>query len=132
MHINIYREHILDHYKNPRNYGKIEHADFKSKESNIFCGDSVEITGKLKGKKIQNINFCGRGCVISQASASILTESVKNKHINSIDKLTVQDVIKMLGVSLSAMRMKCAELPLIAIKRAINEAVINSQQKRDN
>lgn len=128
MSINIYREYVLDHYKNPRNYGKIENPDFKFKENNIFCGDSIEISGKLKDKKIQGIKFCGRGCVISQASASLLTDFVKNKSLNSIDKLMVQDIIEMLGVSLSTTRMKCAELPLVALKRAINKEAAKSQQ----
>jgi len=116
----IYKEIILDHYKNPRNFGKIKKPDFYSKESNVFCGDDVEFFLKIKNKRIKEIKFQGRGCVISQASSSLLSEYLKNKLLSKVKETTINDVINLLGIKLSPTRMKCAELPLIALKK-INE-----------
>lgn len=115
----IYRDFILDHYKNPRNYGEIPAPDFKNKENNLLCGDSVEISGKLEKEKITDIKFKGKGCVISQASASILMEYVKGKSVKDIENMEAQNVVKLLGVSLSPTRTKCAELSLKSLKKAL-------------
>ncbi len=115
----IYREKVLDHYKHPRNYGKIKNPDFSHEEQNIFCGDSVEIYGLLDKDIIPHIKFTGRGCVISQAAASLLLETLQGKSIKEIERLTIKDVVQLLGVSLSSTRMKCAELPLLALKKGL-------------
>ncbi len=117
--MDIYKDHVLDHYKNPRNYGKIKSPDFCHEEQNIFCGDSVEIFGLLDKDTIQHIKFTGRGCVVSQAAASLLLEKIQGKSKKEIEKLVVEDVVKLLGVKLSSTRMKCAELPLLALKKGL-------------
>ena len=116
---NIYKEIVLDHYKYPRNYGLIQKPDSRAKEENIFCGDSVEISLKFDGKKIKDIKFKGKGCVISQAAASILTDYIKGKPLKKAGKMTTEDLLKLLGIALSPTRMKCAELPLITLKKAL-------------
>ena len=115
----LYKEAIMDHYKHPHNYGLTKEPDFSAKEDNIFCGDSIVITLKTKNNKIKEVGFQGEGCVISQATASMLTDHIKGKTLKSICLLTVKDATRLLGVSLSPSRMKCAELPLIAIKKAL-------------
>lgn len=119
--MDVYKDHILDHYKNPRNYGKIKNPDFCHEEQNIFCGDSIEIFGLLDKDKIQHIKFTGRGCVISQAVASLLLENIQGTSKKGIEKISVEDIVKLLGVKLSPTRLKCAELPLLALKKAINQ-----------
>jgi len=86
MSEDIYREMILDHYRNPRNKGKIEEPDIRINDSNPLCGDEISIDLKVEGDIIKDIKFDGRGCAISQASASMLTEMVSNKPITTIHK----------------------------------------------
>lgn len=117
--MNIYKELILENYRRPRNFGRVQKPDFFRDEENAFCGDMIEISGRLKKDKIKEIKFQGRGCVISQASSSILTEYVKNKSVKEIKKMSVKDMTKLLGVELSPTRMKCAELPLLALKKSL-------------
>jgi len=118
----IYFEIILDHYKYPRNFGKIDDADIKVKDSNPLCGDEVEYYIKLddKKEKIKEIKFIGKGCAISQASASILTELLKDKKIEEIKNFKKEDLLAELGnPQLGPTRIKCALLPLKTIKLGI-------------
>lgn len=112
-------KHILDHYRKPRNYGEMKDANVTVKDSNKLCGDYVEIYLKFDGNKISAMSFKGQGCMISQASASMLTELVKDKEVEEVLKLTKNDVVKMLGLELGLVRMKCAMLPLTALKKGI-------------
>lgn len=116
--MNIYRELILDHYKNPRNFGHLHRVDASSEAYNATCGDKmrIEITRK---KVIEDIRFSGEGCAISQASASMLTEKVKGMSIAQIKKISLQDIQKMLGVTLTPSRVKCATLPLEVLHKAM-------------
>ncbi len=116
---NIYKEVILDYYRNPRNYGKVRNADFKQREENTFCGDWVEISGVTAKDKIKDVKFTGKGCVISQAAASMLTDFVKNKSRKEIKNLNAETLIKLMGITLMPTRLKCAELSLIALKKAV-------------
>lgn len=125
---NIYRDFILDHYKNPRNFGKITKADFSEKRKNIFCGDVIEISGKLEKNKIKDVKFVGRGCAISQASASILTEYAKGKSLKQIKDITIHDLSDMMGVELSPTRMKCAELSLKTLNKALGVGIIKGRK----
>ncbi len=118
----LYRENILEHFKEPRNYGKIKDADVYHKENNPVCGDEIEIFLKFDKKnksKISEIKFQGRGCAVSQATASILTEEIKNKELRKIQQLDSTDIIKMIGIPLSPTRLKCAMLSLDTLKNAI-------------
>lgn len=118
----LYRENILEHFKDPRNNGKLKDADVSHKENNPVCGDEIEISLKFDRKnknKISEINFQGRGCAVSQATASILTEEVKGKEIKQIRKIDSDDIIEMIGIPLSPTRLKCAMLSLDTLKNAI-------------
>lgn len=113
-------ENILDHYKNPRNYGDLKEPDARAKDSNPLCGDVVEISVKFDGKeKIRDIRFKGKGCAISQASASMLTELVKGKDLEDVIKLSKDDILGMLGMELGPVRIKCALLSLKVLKTAV-------------
>lgn len=114
----LYREHILDHYQHPRNYGTLEHPDRTFEDSNPLCGDRVRIDLKLKGDRIADIRFSGRGCAISQAAASILTEMVKGKSLDEVKALGADDLLEELGVPISPARRKCALLSLKVLKAA--------------
>ena len=117
MSDDIYREIILDHYRNPRNKGKIPSADVSIHDSNPLCGDEIDIHLKVEGDKIKDIKFEGRGCAISQASASMLTEMVMNKPLTSVKDLTKDDILEEIGLtSLGPARIKCALLSLKVLK----------------
>lgn len=117
--MDLYRELILDHYKNPRNFGHLNHVDASAQAHNATCGDKMRIEIKFK-KKIDDIRFSGEGCAISQASASMLTEKVKGMSAAQIQKISLQDVQEMLGVTLTPSRVKCATLPLEVLQKAVS------------
>ena len=117
MSDDIYREIILDHYRNPRNKGKIAGPDVSIHDSNPLCGDEIDIHMKIEGDKIKDIKFEGRGCAISQASASMLTEMVMNKPLTSVKDLTKDDILENIGLmNLGPARFKCALLSLKVLK----------------
>jgi|SRR3989344_35693 len=113
----IYQEIILDYWRNPKNYGKLENPDISFRDTNPSCGDIIEIAIKIgKNNIIENIKFNGSGCIISQVSASMLTELVKNKSLEDIKNLKKEEILNMLGIELSGMRLKCALLSLKVLK----------------
>src|SRR3989344_1101215 len=117
--MDLYRENILDHYKHPRNFGHLDGANVVSEEVNMSCGDKIRIEILLDDKMIKDIRFSGEGCAINQASASMLTEKVKDMSSDEIMKLELKDVEHLLGTTLTPSRVKCALLPLDAIQKAI-------------
>ena len=112
-------EFILDHFKNPRNYGTIEDADASYEEGVPSCGDLVRLDVKLRDGKIADVKFSGKGCAISQASASILTEKVTGMDVSEIMSLKDEDVLESLGLTVSPTRFKCALLGLKVLKKAL-------------
>lgn len=108
----MYRQQILDHYKNPRNYGELEDPTFSHTGENPTCGDTIQIDVVLADDEetIERIAFSGDGCAISQASASLLTEKLRGMALTELHELDRDDVIDMLGVEISPMRVKCAVL----------------------
>jgi nitrogen fixation NifU-like protein len=108
----MYRQQILDHYKSPRNYGELEEPTFTHVGENPMCGDTIEIDVTLAedGETIERVAFRGDGCAISQASASMLTERMAGMTLDELDDLDRDDVVDMLGVDISPMRVKCAVL----------------------
>jgi nitrogen fixation NifU-like protein len=120
----MYREVILDHYKNPRGYGLIEGADAHAKGQNPLCGDEVAISVKFgpDGETIEDIGFEGRGCAISQAATSMLTGIVKGKTIDEVAKLPKEELLDEIGIQLTPIRLKCAILGLGVLKVALHEA----------
>ncbi len=120
MSLDIYAENIMDHFNDPRNKGQIKNPDIKHKEFNPFCGDQIEITVKLDSKKnIEEIKFQGKGCSISQASASMLTDLVKKKSTEEVKKLSKEDILDLLNIPIGPVRMKCALLALDTIQNGI-------------
>jgi len=112
----FYREYILDHYKNPRNFGRLEHPDISHEEDNPLCGDVVGMDFRVKDGVIEDIRFHGRGCAISQASASLLTERLKSVSLDDAKRINKQDVLDELGIDISPARIKCALLALKVLK----------------
>lgn len=113
----MYQEIILDHYRNPKNFGAVQGANVRAKDSNPACGDVVEVTMLVdKGWVIKEIMFSGKGCAISQAAASMLTEFLKGKSVEKVKDLKKEDVLGMLGIELSGIRLKCALLSLKVVK----------------
>tara|TARA_B100001245_G_C22690059_1_gene336772 strand:+ start:220 stop:609 length:390 start_codon:yes stop_codon:yes gene_type:complete len=119
MSSDIYRENILEYYRNPRNHGSIPDADITLRDTNPLCGDDIEISIKIIGNKIDEIKFKGKGCAISQSSVSMLTEKLKGKDIESARNIDKEYILKMLGIEINASRLKCAMLGLKVIKLGI-------------
>jgi nitrogen fixation NifU-like protein len=117
--MDIYREIILDHYKNPRNFGHLPHPDAKVEEGNVTCGDRISIEVTASEGKIKDIRFSGEGCAISQASASMLTEQAKGMDLSEIHKLDAKYILSMLGTTLTPSRTKCALLSLEVLQKVI-------------
>ncbi|MCL4382954.1 MAG: iron-sulfur cluster assembly scaffold protein [Patescibacteria group bacterium] len=122
--MNLYKDRILDHYRKPRNFGRIVKPDASYEQENSFCGDRIGMEIKLlthnpKLITLGEIKFWGEGCAISQASASMLTEKVKGKSLGEIKKLGKEDILSMLGIELSPARLKCALLPLEVLQKLI-------------
>ena len=112
----FYREYILDHYKNPRNFGRIEAPDITHEEYNPLCGDMVGMDFRLRDGVIEDVMFHGRGCAISQASASLMTERLKGMTLDEARGLSKEDVLEELGIDISPARLKCALLSLKVLK----------------
>ena len=114
----IYKENILDHYKDPHNKGEIEH-NATEKELNPICGDEITIYLDIKEERVNNVSFMGHGCAISQASVSMLTDKIKGLNITEVKSLKSDDIYKLLGIPISVARIKCALLSLKAVNSAI-------------
>ncbi len=112
----LYREYILDHYKNPRNFGRLENPDISHEENNPLCGDVVGMDIKTRDGVIEDVRFHGRGCAISQASASLLTERLKGMPLDDARKIGQEEVLQELGIEISPARLKCALLSLKVLK----------------
>ena len=107
-----YREYILEHYRNPRNYGKLEHPDVHAEDSNPLCGDQLALDLQIADNYVTAVRFQGRGCAISQASASMLSEMIEGKTTEEIIHLGKDDILDALGIPISPARTKCAFLCL--------------------
>ena len=118
--MDLYREDMIDHYQNPRNYGEIVDADAIIELENSSCGDKIKLFVKLKGNKVDEISFIGEGCAVAIASASKLTEYAKGKELSHIQQLTTDDLLEIIKVELTISRIKCANLSLETLKKSIN------------
>ncbi len=118
--MDIYREQILEHYKNPRNFGHLEKPEAAFETGNPLCGDRIGMEIRIKSKVVEDIRFWGEGCAISLASASMLTEKIKGQSLEEIKNLNKDDILKMLGIELSPVRLKCALLPLEVLQKTIS------------
>ena len=119
----MYREVILDHYKNPRGHGVIEDADASAEGMNPLCGDEVTISVAFEedGETIRDVMFDGRGCAISQASTSMLMEMVKGRSATEVASLSKDELLDEVGIPLTPIRLKCALLGLGVLKLALHK-----------
>jgi nitrogen fixation protein NifU and related proteins len=120
----MYREVILDHYKSPRGHGLIEDADAQAEGQNPLCGDEVTISVKFAadGETIDGVGFEGRGCAISQAATSMLTELVRGRSAAEVAALPKEELLDEIGIPLTPIRLKCAILGLGVLKVALHKA----------
>jgi nitrogen fixation NifU-like protein len=113
----LYRENILDHYQNPRNYGTLDAPDISYQDDNPLCGDVIRLDIQLDDEqRVKQVRFSGEGCAISQASASMLTEEILGKTLDEIKQISKDDILDMLGIQLGPVRLKCALLSLKVLK----------------
>ena len=119
----LYRDEILEHYRNPHNFGTLPDADATYEGSNPLCGDRITLSLRLADGDgtVQDVAFTGRGCAISQASASMLTDEIKGRSLAKVSVMTNQDVLDNLGIEISPARLKCALLSIDTLRRAIAE-----------
>ena len=119
----LYRELILDHYKNPRNHGLLDHADAEAEGQNPLCGDEVSVSVRIgEGDVIDDVGFEGRGCAISQAATSMLTDLVKGRTAEEVATMPKDELLEELGIPLTPVRLKCAILGLGVLKLALHKA----------
>jgi nitrogen fixation NifU-like protein len=125
--MDLYKEELLDHYKNPRNYGKLENPNISTGEYIPSCGDSVELECIVKDGILYDIAFTGKGCVISQATASMLTAYAKHKKIDELLAIDNAFILHMIGIQLGPNRLKCALLPLMALQKGLQIFIGNTK-----
>ncbi len=116
----LYRELIIDRYKNPRFRGALDPHDITFEDDNPLCGDHIRIDLRLDGEeRVSQVAFDGHGCAISQASADLLAESIVGKSLDEVKKISKQDILDMLGIELGPVRLKCALLSLKVLKAGV-------------
>ncbi|NJD30157.1 MAG: SUF system NifU family Fe-S cluster assembly protein [Chloroflexi bacterium] len=118
----LYRDYILEHYRRPHNFGVIEAPTVSQEGSNPLCGDRITLQLRLADGQVAGVGFTGRGCAISQASASLLTDEIKGKPVETAAAMSSQDVLDLLGIEISPARMKCAMLSLETLQGALAHA----------
>jgi nitrogen fixation NifU-like protein len=114
----FYRDFILDHYRNPRNFGQLDEPSVSAEDLNPLCGDTIRMDFDVQDGVVRDVRFSGKGCAISQASASMLTESIKGMRLEEVAKLSKDVVLENVGIGISPTRMKCATLGLRVAKSA--------------
>ena len=114
----MYRDYILDHYKNPRNQGELAGATNTYADSNPLCGDELSMALRIEDDRVADVRFSGKGCAISVASASILTEEIKGKTLDEVKAIDKDHILENLGIPISPARIKCALLSLKTLKGA--------------
>jgi len=115
----MYREHILELYKSPSNFGILEKANKEATEHNAICGDEITVQLITEKGKVKDVKFSGSGCVISMVASSLLTEKIKGMNIEDVMNLDKKDVLDLMGIKVTPARIKCALLPLEAARRAL-------------
>ena len=112
----FYRQNILEHYQNPRNFGTLDSPDISAEDSNPLCGDIIRIDLSVTDGVIAAVRFTGKGCAISRAAASMLTEEIVGKSLDDVKGIGREEVLEMLGIELGPVRLKCALLALKTLK----------------
>ena len=115
----LYRDYILEHYRRPHNFGVLEAPTASYEGSNPLCGDRITMMLGVHDGIVNEVAFTGRGCAISQASASLLTDEIKGKTVAEVERMTPDDVLDLLGIDISPARLKCALLSLDTVAHAL-------------
>ncbi len=118
----LYRDYILEHYRRPHNFGTLDDATASHEGANPLCGDRITLQLRIRDGVVDGVAFTGRGCAISQASASLLTDEVKGKPVDAAAAMTPDNVLDLLGIEISPARMKCALLSLDTLQQALADA----------
>jgi nitrogen fixation protein NifU and related proteins len=118
----FYRENILDHYRNPRNHGHLDAPTASAEGVNPLCGDELRVELQIDDGVVRDVRFNGRGCAISQAAASMISDVVKGKTVDEVAALGREDVLEELGIPLTPIRLKCALLSVSVLKVALGRA----------
>ena len=117
----LYRDYILEHYRRPHNFGVIEAPTATQEGSNPLCGDRITLQLGIEDGVLQRVGFTGRGCAISQASASLLTDEIKGKPLTEVESFRADDLLDLLGIDISPARLKCAMLSHETLQKALAE-----------
>ena len=118
----LYRDEILEHYREPHNFGTLDAPDAVHEGQNPLCGDRITMMLALdEAGKVSDVAFSGRGCAISQASASLLTDEIRGRPVAEVEAMTNQDILDLLGIEISPARLKCALLSLDTMLQALAE-----------
>jgi nitrogen fixation NifU-like protein len=117
----LYRDYILEHYRRPHNFGPLEQASVTREGANPLCGDRITLQLAVKDGVVEGVGFTGRGCAISQASASLLTDEIKGKTLEQVADFGADDLLDLLGIDISPARLKCAMLSHDTLRGALSE-----------
>ncbi len=115
----LYKEIILDHYRHPRKAGHLKHYTASAQAANPLCGDTITVYLEVKKGKIIDCSHDSQGCALSVASASLLFDLLPGKRVSEVEKLGTKDILNLTHTQLTPSRLKCALLPLEAVKRAL-------------
>jgi nitrogen fixation NifU-like protein len=124
----LYRDYILEHYRRPHNFGVIDAPTASFEGSNPLCGDRITLQIGVEDGVVKRVGFTGRGCAISQASASLLTDEIKGKPVADVEAFRADDLLDLLGIDISPARLKCAMLSHETLQKALGEAVASAPE----
>jgi nitrogen fixation protein NifU and related proteins len=125
----FYRENILDHYRNPRNHGHLESPTTTAEGVNPLCGDELAVELVVEDGVVRDIRYNGRGCAISQAAASMISDVAKGKTVEEVAALGREDVLEELGIPLTPIRLKCALLSVSVLKVALGQTPVDDDRE---
>jgi nitrogen fixation NifU-like protein len=117
--MDLYAEEILDHYKHPRHFGHLDDPTLSYHDSNPLCGDEITLELRIEDNKVADVAFTGHGCAISRAAASMMSEEIIGMSLDELKKWNKESILDLLGIEVGPVRIKCALLPLKALKAAI-------------
>lgn len=127
----LYRDYILEHYRRPHNFGVIEEPSATFEGANPLCGDRITMQLAVKDGVVSGIGFTGRGCAISQASASLLTDEVKGKPVEAVAAIQAVDLLDLLGIEISPARLKCAMLSFDSLQHLLADIGAKSPPEKE-